>query len=172
MSEKAIPKRYDVTKRSKLRTLEFFLLMIAVFFLLFRFVLGVSWVDGISMQPTLKDGETIVYSRLDKDYSAGDIISIKMPNGDYYIKRIVAAEGDTVELKDGCLYVNGVKEQSQWAVGSTEEQDEDISYPLTLGRGQYFALGDNREGSIDSRTYGPVSAAQIRGTVIFHFKLF
>jgi len=172
MEEKVkIPRKYSTKKRDRLRAVKLFSAMIIVFFLVFRFVIGLSWVSGVSMRPTMVNGDMVLYFRLEKDYRTDDVISIKMPSGDYYIKRIVALPGDTVDIIDGVLYVNGAAENSLYAKGSTNPEADTIQYPLTLGRNQYFALGDNRADSVDSRTYGPVSESQIRGKIIFHLQM-
>lgn len=164
----AIPKLYDPRKRDRLKLVKFFLLLTMILLILLRFVLGISWVNGVSMSPTMHDGEMVLYSRLTSSYEAGDVVSIQMPSGDYYIKRIVALEGDQVELIGGFLYVNGVREEAAYVHGKTNPQESDITYPIVLSAGQVFVLGDNREGSVDSRTYGPMSLSQIRGKVLLH----
>lgn len=136
----------------------------AVFFL-FSFVLGIAHVDGTSMSPTLSDHQLVLYTRLADKPLRGDIAAMVTPAGARYIKRIAAVPGDTVDIHDGHLYVNGVEENSSYAFGSTEP--ETISdYPMTLEDGMYFLLGDNREGSADSRTFGPVAIGQIEGIIL------
>lgn len=168
-----IPSRYDVRKGDRLKLLKFFIAMVLMIFLLLRFVVGISWVNGVSMTPTMKNGEMVFYSRLTSSFRIGDVISIKMPSGDYYIKRIVAMEGDTVDLVDGHVYVNGVleKNESLYAYGETWEEEGNVTYPLTLEEGMLFVLGDNRTDSIDSRAYGPMAESQIRGKILFHLKM-
>lgn len=172
MEEKTkIPKRYDVRKRDRLRNIELFAAMVLVFFIVFRFIIGISWVSGVSMRPTMFNGDMVLYLRIGNDYAVGDVVSIKMPSGDYYIKRIVALPGDTVDMKDGVLFINGESENSPFAKGGTYPQEEGMQYPYALRGSQYFVLGDNREESIDSRTYGPAALAQIRGKIVFHLPM-
>ena len=159
-------RKYDDKKLGWLRSgKEFAVILIAVF-LIFRFVIGFSWVSGKSMYPTLKDGQPVVYNRMVKDYHRGDVISIRMPSGEYMVKRIIAVAGDTVDLHDGVVYINGEPEYGEWLYGVTEPQSVTVSYPLTLEEGHIFVLGDNREVSIDSRTYGPMAATQTRGKLL------
>lgn len=158
--------KYDRDPLNRLRNLKWFLAAALLLLVVFRLLLGVARVDGESMAPTLKPGQPVLYCRVIKTYLPGDIISIKMPGGAYYVKRVVATAGDTVDLRDGALWVNG-KELTEWGVGRTLPQEESISYPITLQEGQIFAVGDNREGSIDSRTFGPLSRSQIRGRLLF-----
>ena len=121
------------------------------------------------MYPNFYDGETVVYSRIAKSYEVGDVVCVWVPSGHYYIKRIVAVGGDVVEIKDGELLVNGEVIDSEYAYGITEEENGAVIYPYTVSEGNYFVVGDNREVSIDSRTFGEVSRLQIRGKIIFGF---
>lgn len=138
--------------------------LLAVFFLLV-FVLGISRVDGTSMSPTLSDHQIVLYSKLSTSLMRGDIAAIVTPAGSHYIKRVIALPGDTVDIHDGRVYVNGEEENSPYAVGSTEPETI-TDYPITLEDGMYFLLGDNREASADSRTFGPVAQGQIQGIIL------
>lgn len=166
MAHKRFLSKYDDQKIWWLRFTKSFLLFAVILIIVFTLVIGVSHVSGSSMYPTLTDGQIVVYLRLDKSYEIGDIISVRMPNGEYYVKRVVAVAGDTVEIRDGALYVNGQKENAAYANGLTEVQ-EGVNYPLTIKDGKVFAIGDNREGSIDSRTFGPFAVSQTRGRILF-----
>lgn len=140
--------------------------LIVLFFLL-RFVVGTSKVQGASMTPTLIDGQMIYFTRIHASYEVGDIVCISMPNGDNYIKRVVAVPGDVVELNEGVLYVNG-EPQVDYGYGDTNPQEASVTYPLTVGENKYFVLGDNRERSVDSRSFGAVYRSQILGKVVHH----
>lgn len=85
-------------------------------------------------------------------------------NEDNMIKRIVATEGDLLEIKDGDLYVNGEIEELDSKKGATYELIE-IMYPITIPEGHVFVMGDNREKSYDSRIMGPIKLEQIKGRV-------
>lgn len=159
--------RFDGKKLGMLRTAREFLFSLAVVFLVFRFVVGVSLVSGMSMDPTLKSGTLVVYFRLAKTFERGDVVSVRMPNGEYYVKRIIAVAGDTVALEDGKVLVNGAPEQQSGAHGETLPEPGEVVYPLTVPFGAVFVLGDNREVSVDSRTYGTVATSQIRGKLLF-----
>lgn len=133
---------------------------------LFLFI-GISRVDGNSMYPTYKDGDTVWFVKSGNSYSRGTVVSIKMPGGDHYIKRIVAVPGDTVDIRDGRLIVNGKAVDESYANGETMKAPDGLMvYPYKLPKSKYFVLGDNRENSADSRTFGPVSSAQIQGRIV------
>lgn len=162
-------RRYGILYGKKLEMLRFgeqtaIYVIIAVAVLLF--VLGVSKVSGHSMEPTLSDGQPVIYARIDRNYKKGDIVSVRMPSDEYLVKRVVAVAGDTVEIKNGVVYVNGTPEKNRF--GSTPTPDDSaVKYPLTLTEGQIFVLGDNREVSVDSRNFGPISKTQTRGQILF-----
>ncbi|MDD3401988.1 MAG: signal peptidase I [Hespellia sp.] len=141
-------------------------LVLAVY-LLFHFVVGVAFVDGNSMYPTLRDGQLVFYQRLGQDYDYGDVISVRMPTGEFYVKRVIAKAGDTVELKDGKVWVNGEVAAESYAFGETVAEDGTVEYPLTVEDGKYFILGDNRENSNDSRAFGAIIEERVTGEVLF-----
>jgi len=86
-----------------------------------------------------------------------------------YVKRIVAVAGETVELRDGNLYVNGKLRFFPQAHGATTPQIPDIKYPYKVPDASFFALGDNRLSSQDSRTFGAQPYNRIIGKVILRF---
>ena len=149
-------------------------ILVAVFIgVVMVYFLGMTTVVvGDSMESTLYSGQEILIDRFRYVISspkAGDVV-VFLPNGNekahYYVKRVVAIPGDTVLIEKGVLYVNGV--QSQWPderildAGIAENE-------LTLGKGEYFCLGDNINNSEDSRSanIGSVKDEDIIGKVWF-----
>ena len=139
---------------------------IAVFFIVFRFVIGLSVVGGRSMDPTFKDGDLVVYFRMERSYEDGDVVAMRVPSGDFYIKRVVATGGHTVDVYDGRLYVDGKEVPDENAFGTTQEVTGAVVYPYMIRDGNVFVLGDNREVSKDSRVFGEVNLRQIKGKVV------
>lgn len=135
--------------------------------LLFSLLVGVSRVNGTSMLPTLQNGKIVFFTRLNGDYRHGDVVFAKMPSGSFYVKRVLAVEGDVVDIRDGVLYVNGIAEEGAYWQGTTQPQEGVVEYPLTVGEDMYFLIGDNREGSIDSRTFGALPYGSIKGKLLF-----
>lgn len=132
-------------------------------------------VIGISMKPTLENGEKIMVNRFVYKISSpkqGDVI-VFVPNGSmnshYYVKRVVGTPGDTVQIIDGHLYINGelyvdedkYDEMAQAGIAENE---------ITLGKGEYFVLGDNRNNSEDSRSanIGIINKQNIVGKAWIH----
>lgn len=165
-------RRYDGLKYGWLKDAEKFLLLLLAVFLVFRFVIGVSFVKGNSMEPTLYSGEFVLYTRLVPEYQTGDVVSVKIPSGEYYVKRVIATAGDTVDIREGKVYVNGQELSEPYIQGITEPQEGSVQYPMTLEEGQVFILGDNRPKSVDSRTFGVVGERQIKGKLVLHVGTF
>lgn len=132
-------------------TLEFVVLIVLIM-VLFYALMGISTVQGNSMYPILHSGEKVVYNQRVSDYKAGDVIVLKRPDGEEFVKRIVAVAGDTVNIQNGKLYVNGAEEKQEG----------------TLGDDQIFVLGDNREVSDDSRAFGVVDMDDVKGRIVWY----
>lgn len=81
------------------------------------------------------------------------------------IKRVIGIEGDTIDIKDGSVYVNGKKLKEPYAVGKTDTNG--LKTPITVGKNELFVLGDNREVSIDSRIIGMVKMSHVEGKAIY-----
>jgi signal peptidase I len=156
------------TRQQRETVLRFIIKLCAVLLALwaiFTFVFGIRQVDGESMYPRLRDGDLILYYRLEQDYQVGDVVAFSVC-GEPQEARIVAQEGDVVELSsDGQLLVNGAVQQED-IFYLTEPQGEDITYPYTVEEDSYFVLSDSRTSGIDSRSFGSISQKEIRGKVI------
>lgn len=142
------------------------LIIIILFFCCFP-----ARVDGNSMENTLSDGNIVFISRLASKLGMienNDIViaSYYSPEKGYIkiIKRVVACEGQKVEIKNGSLFVDGEEISEPFALGKT---CGDMS--LTVPEGEYFVLGDNRENSLDSRTFGTIHKDLIVARALFKF---
>lgn len=172
-SSKRFLGKYDGKKHEWFKLAKEVVIVIILAFLAFNIIVGMSRVDGQSMMPTLKNKQVVAYWRLGDDYRIGDIVAIKMPNGDKYVKRIIAVPGDVVNIEDGFVYVNDAKLTEPYINGPdgiTDPEDERIVYPYKVDPGAYFVLGDNRPKSLDSRTFGPVIKENIKGKLLFQDK--
>jgi len=124
-------------------------------------------VSSDSMKPTYSTGEEILVQKLGAhthDPARGDIIVVRSPvTGDLMIKRVAALAGQTVEIADGVLSVDGHPVPEPYIdraeVGGT------YFGPIRVPAGTVFLLGDQRYGSVDSRSYGPIAVDSIVGRV-------
>ena len=158
--------KYDGSKNRKLRFVQGVGIVALLLFIVFKFIVGTSTVSGNSMHPTLKNGQRVFFLRILPEYKVGDVISFRMPSGDYYVKRVIAKEGDVVRVENGKVYVNDQELVEPYAKGKTEIQEDTVVYPYFVGKDSYFVIGDNREHSIDSRSFGAIVKYQIRGEIL------
>lgn len=119
------------------------------------FMFGLTIVPDESMSPMVREGDLIVYYRLQKQYSAGDLIIVN--DGERKeVRRVIAVAGDEVDFSESGLMVNGYPQSEERIYVETLPFSEGITYPVKLGEGKVFVLGDNRPQSRDSRLYGLV----------------
>ncbi len=129
-------------------------------------------VDGTSMMPGLVDQERIfinkfVYRFGLADVSRGETVVFWFPQdpSKSYIKRVIGVPGDTVEVLDGTVYLNGQPLTEPYV---PDEYRDHASAPRhTLTSDEYFVLGDHRSSSNDSRTWGTVPRRYIYGKAVF-----
>ena len=148
-----------------LLVLSVMLAVMVVFTILNQYVfLNVS-VSGPSMQPTLQTGDVVVLNRKE-EVSVGEIIVIGGVKNYWLIKRVIACEeGDTIEIKDGMLKVNGKIVDEDYVLDGVSARQDDRLDLITLKKGEIFYLGDNRCNSSDSRTYGACKDENVIGVV-------
>lgn len=125
--------------------------------LIFTFVARTSVVSGSSMVPTLENGEMLLISRLGFAAEPGDVIVLTSPAYEEgikpLVKRIIAREGQSVNIDfvEGVVYVNGEPLEEPY-VNSPTNRSFDVKFPVTVPEGKIFVMGDNRNGSLDSRS--------------------
>lgn len=146
------------------------------------FVAEVYIVPSGSMLDTIQEGDRLVGEKVTYRASTpkrGDVVTFDDPDqpGTTLIKRVVAVAGDTVDLRNGSVYVNGKKLSEPYTEGKPSyplEQysstlDGPISYPYTVPKGRIWVMGDNRTNSLDSRYFGAVSTDSVSSRAVFIF---
>ena len=142
---------------------------------IFTFVIRMMGVDGHSMLNTLQHGDRllVVNSLLYHDYKYGDIVILRKDgvfDDDPIVKRVIAVEGQTVDIDftEGIVYVDGEVLEEDYIREPTYVA-EGTEFPLTVPEGSIFVMGDNRNGSSDSRDYrlGTVDTRYVIGKAAF-----
>ena len=144
------------------------------------FVVSAYRVTSASMEDALFEGDYIFVNKMAYDFNnepeIGDIIVFKYPNNPQkeFIKRVVATEGQTVQVADKIVYVDGQVAAIPVESKHTDKRiiPGDLSFrdnfgPYTVPVGEYFVMGDNRDDSKDSRFWGGVPRENIIGKAVF-----
>ncbi len=163
-------------KRGIIREIIIYALIIILFvFLIPRYVFQMTIVDGESMTETLQDKDRLFVEKVSYRFSDPDRFDIIVfyPYGredpdDYYVKRIIGLPGETVQIKDSVIYINDEPLSENYRKEQYMAYNGIAGEPLLLGDDEYFVLGDNRNGSTDSRDpdTGPVKRENIDGRVV------
>jgi signal peptidase I len=125
-----------------------------------NYVAHQTTVEGESMEPTLSDGDSVIIQRLTYYFKSPErydvvVFPVHYDNSagekTYYIKRVIGLPGETVQIIDGSVYINGSQLTSDKYAVSDIQESGIAEKPLVLGDNQYFVMGDNRNMSTDSR---------------------
>lgn len=130
-------------------------------------------VSGDSMEPNFHSGDYLLVDEISyafHDPARGDVIILKYPNNlsQRFIKRIVGLPGETVEIRNGNVLIEGPKDTivlNESAYLSSSAAETPGNEKMTLGQGEYFVLGDNRRFSLDSRIWGVLPRKDIVGKI-------
>ncbi|MEK9200585.1 MAG: signal peptidase I [Patescibacteria group bacterium] len=144
------------------------------------FLTAIRWTGSGSMHPTLPEGspgQTMGYVYPEKaiTLTRGDIITFDTPaTSSGLIKRIIGLPGDTVELRDGLIYLNKEPLKEAYTKSSYSTYGHEFlpdCKVVTIPENKYFVLGDNRKNSLDSREIGFVDTASISATIPYYLQL-
>lgn len=149
----------ETVKKNYIKEFLPYFMIILVVVLIKTFVVSPIRVNGASMDPTLNDKDIMLLDEISyrfSDIERFDIVVVKEED-EYLIKRVIGLPGEVVEYKNDKLYIDGkyVKEDFK--------HKETFDFSTTLGKDEYFIMGDNRTNSTDSRVFGPISRDKIMG---------
>ncbi len=151
------------------------LLLVAIAFVLAMgirtFVVQPYIIPTGSMIPTIEIGERVLALKFIyrlEDPQPGDIVVLDDPTGTVpnIIKRVIAVEGQTVDVNDGSVYVDGVALEEPYTYGAVT-QPGDVPLPLEVPEDHVWVMGDNRENSYDSRWFGPQPLSALKGKAVY-----
>lgn len=149
----------------------------AIFASIYLFVAQFHKVSGSSMVPTLHTGDYLITEKLSyrfRDPKHGEIIVLKNPRDESqdFIKRIIAVPGDTLQIINDVVYLNGqILSENYLPRGTPTHSGAFVTEDsqIKVASNQYFVFGDNREHSSDSREWGPVTKEEIVGRAYFRY---
>lgn len=168
--------------RGLLEWLVVFAIALLVFFGVRTFVAEPYRVPTASMEPTIMVGDQLVGQKvtlnLGMEVEPGDIVVFQNPEStsehDILVKRVIAVGGQTVDLVDGQVVVDGVALSEPYAQGYSlplpvQAEGITVSYPYTVPEGSVWMMGDNRQNSADSRYFGAVPEDNLIAVALFRY---
>jgi signal peptidase I len=175
-----------VTKRPALGCLleivETLVLTLIIFFVIQTFVAQPYRVQQVSMERTLEPDQYVLVDKLTPRFDAykrGDVIVFNPPpnwvqaQGQPYIKRVIGIGGDTVEVRDGQVFVNGAALEEPYlfhdAAGVAEPTNGGDQSRWVVPADELFVMGDHRQASEDSRVFGPIPVSSVIGRAVVRY---
>ncbi|RDW19922.1 signal peptidase I [Oceanobacillus chungangensis] len=166
-------------KKNKIWKITLVLLVVVFTVISLRPILFASYiVDGKSMEPTLHDGNLLMVNKVIYNLAEADrfdVIVFHANKREDYVKRVIGLPGDQIEYKNDKLYINGKYMEEEFLKFHAKASNtrpftenftlEEITGETTVPDGQLFVMGDNRQDSLDSRSFGFVSIEQLVGKV-------
>ena len=144
-----------------------FCIIVSLYFILIitlqNHVVGLFRVQGSSMLPNVHEGNIKIINHLPKSFNRGDIVVAKdYKNKILIIKRVVGLPGEKVDVIKDKVYINGRELEEPYLENKYKKEDDCIGN-IILKNDEYFLMGDNRAGSVDSRDFGPFKRDDIIG---------
>ena len=155
-----------------------FAVMLAAIWVLRMFVVEPFTIPTGSMIPTIEKKDSVYAEKVtlwfDKEPQVGQVYTFTSPEdpSETLIKRVIAVGGQTIDLRDGHVYVDGVELDEPYVHGQQTlamHSDVPITYPYTIPEGCFWAMGDNRGNSADSRVFGPVPYDNLIARAAFRY---
>jgi signal peptidase I len=175
------------------------LVAVGLALLIQRFIVKPYRIPSPSMVPTLAVGQRVLTNRLFDNPGVGDVVVFHPPAGadpatpecgnpnqgaghsqacdtstpqesnQTFIKRVVGGPGDTIQILDGHVYRNGVREKDSYIAQCGQDPSCNFRTPIRIPAGDWFMMGDNRGASDDSRFWGPVPSKWLIGVAFFTY---
>ena len=162
-----------------LEIIETLVLTLVIFFIVQTFVAQPYRVEQQSMESTLMPDQYVLVDKLSPrwdDYSRGDIVVFEPPAawveggiGTPFIKRVVGLPGETVEIRDGGVWVEGARLEEDYVFDGQPTTAPEEPQRWVIPEGELFVLGDHREASADSRTFGPIGRDKVIGRAVLRY---
>lgn len=162
--------------------IETLVIALSIFLVVYLFFMQPHQVNGQSMVPSFQSGEYVLTDKISyrmRDPQRGEVVVFHAPEaancptgtGCDFIKRVIALPGESVEVKDNHIYVNGRVLPEEYIPADFETQAGEYTRgrTITIGAGEYLLIGDNRPYSSDGRAWGPVPKDQIVGRAFFRY---
>ena len=150
--------------KNTLRELIPYVVILLVVIVIKTFIFTPVIVNGKSMMNTLHDNDIMILNKIGmklENPKRFDIVVIQTDHSKI-IKRVIALPGETIEYRDNKLYINGKELKDSYGSDITYDIDK-----ITLGKDEYYVLGDNRTDSVDSRILGPINKQDVLGYAKF-----
>lgn len=142
------------------------LFLVLICFIVFGVIFGFTRMNDSSMSPNIKNGDLIVYYRLENRFSNGDAVVVDRGEG-LESFRIVALPGQVVDIdKDGNLLIDGQPSTVETFFETKKDEKAVIDYPHRIPEGYYFVMNDDRRNTNDSRAFGEIIRDKIKGRII------
>lgn len=151
--------------------------VVVLAFVIRTFFIQTYVIEGPSMEPNFYSNQYLLLDKISYHFRPpvrGEVVVLHPPNEPTtnYIKRVIGLPGDTIEIKNGHVFINDHQLSEPYISSSVITNLEHITPRVVLFANQYFVLGDNRPDSKDSRTIGPITKSEIVGRtfmIVFPF---
>ncbi len=159
----ATSERTALPRESKLwRDIAETLLLTAIVFLVVNALIGRFRIEQVSMEPNLHEGEYVIVDKVSyglRDPQRGEIVVLKRANQPDLIKRVIGLPDETLEVRDGQVFINDAPLNEPYIQGPINQ----TMPPQQVEASHYFVMGDNRNNSSDSRSFGAIPRIDIVG---------
>jgi len=148
------------------------ILLAMVIYIVHLFFVSVFVVSGASMEPSFYDREYLVVNKISltlKQPGRGEVVVFKFPGElkEKYIKRVIGLPGETVELKNQAVFINGLKLTESYLPKEFVTEQLGTAKKWQLKDKEFFVMGDNRPNSNDSRVWGPLPQEDLIGKISY-----